>query len=471
MAFIRPQYALSSLCAALLLVGCEINEDKIASSSNNNSNTTISTNTMTVTPSLGKILNAKVTLKNAKTKAILGTANTGNLGKVSFQVPKDIKDVLIEVSGGGVAKYFDEAKGEQDLPSSVTLRAAATAITDNTNVGVSVFTEAAVQYAEKKPDGLAKTENIEQANHDIGAAVGISNITQAPTLIGQNSDYQQLADDAASAYALQLAALVKAASASIAGNTPALELLEKLAADLSDGLIDGKNDTTTLTSVPYATLASVFAASWQLAMQEVINTLTNTELQAKFVSNVVNKVDIKEVNIGTIVTDNTDFGGASKAPWKGEVYLLATGTPKLPDFSTLTPIGTLFTSTIDISPRSFTEPFPGVPSDRFEWFGVRYQGPLTISEAGDYNFRTISDDGSKLFIDNVLVVNHDGQHAPSSSARATVNLNKGVHTLRVEYFQGPATQIALQVFGNKVGLPEKILTPIVPVADVVAVQD
>jgi len=206
-------------------------------------------------------------------------------------------------------------------------------------------------------------------------------------------------------------------------------------------------------------------------MQEVINTLTNTGLQAKFVSNVVNKVDIKEVNIGTIVTDDTDFGGASKAAWKGEVYLLATGTPKLPDFSTLTPIGTLFTSTIDISPRSFTEPFPGVPSDRFEWFGVRYQGPLTISEAGDYNFRTISDDGSKLFIDNVLVVNHDGQHAPSSSARATVNLNKGVHTLRVEYFQGPATQIALQVFGNKVGLPEKILTPIVPVADVVAVQN
>ncbi len=422
---------------------------------------------MTVTPSLGKILNAKVTLKNAKTNITIGTANTGNLGKVSFQIPKDIKDVLIEVSGGGVAKYFDEAKGEQDLPSGVTLRAAASAITDNSNVGVSVFTEAAVQHAEKQPDGLKKSTNIIDANKKIGDAVGISNITQAPALIGQNSDYQQLADDAASAYALQLAALVKAASASIAGNTPALDLLEKLAADLSDGLIDGKNDTTTLTSVPYATLASVFAASWQLAMHEVINTLTNTELQAKFVSNVVNKVDIKEVNIGTIVTDDTDFGGASKAAWKGEIYLLATGTSKLPDFNTLTPIGTLFTSAIDIDARPFTEPFPGVPSDRFEDFGVRYQGPLTISEAGDYNFRIISDDGSKLFIDDVLVINHDGLHGPSSSARATVNLNKGVHTLRVEYFQGPRTYIALQVFGNKVGLTEKILTPVVPTSNVV----
>lgn len=468
MAFIRPQYALSSLCAALLLVGCEINEDKIAPTSNNNSNTTISTNTMTVTPSLGKILNAKVTLKNAKTKALLGTANTGNLGKVSFQVPKDIKDVLIEVSGGGVAKYFDEAKGEQDLPSGVTLRAAATAITDNTDVGVSVFTEAAVQYAEKKPDGLSKTENIEQANHDIGAAVGISNITQAPVLIGSNSDYDNLKDDAASAYALQLAALVKATTSS--GNTPALEILNKLSADLSDGLLDGKNASIALTSLPYASLASVFAARWQLAMNDVIAMVNDTTLQANFIANIANKIDIKEVNIGAIVTDNTDFGGAAKQPWKGEIYLLAPNTPKLPDFNTLTPIGTLFTNSIDVSSRSFTEPFPGVPSDRFEWFGVRYQGPLTISEAGDYQFRTLSDDGSKLFIDDVLVVNHDGLHGPSSSARVTVNLNKGVHTLRVEYFQGPRTQIALQVFGNKVGLPEKILTPIVPVSNAVAVE-
>ena len=474
MAFIRPQHALSTLCIALLLTACNSNnEDNIAlpSISSNNTNTTVTTNTITVTPSLGKIFNANVILKNAKTKAILGTANTGNLGKVNFQINKAITDILVEVEGGGVAEYFDEAKGEQDLPSGVTLRAAASAITDNSNVGVSVFTEAAVQHAEKLTDGLKKSTNIIDANKKIGDAVGISNITQAPALIGQNSDYQQLADDAASAYALQLAALVKAASASIAGNTPALDLLEKLAADLSDGLIDGKNDTTTLTSVPYATLASVFAASWQLAMHEVINTLTNTELQAKFVSNVVNKVDIKEVNIGTIVTDDTDFGGASKAAWKGEIYLLATGTSKLPDFNTLTPIGTLFTSAIDIDARPFTEPFPGVPSDRFEDFGVRYQGPLTISEAGDYNFRIISDDGSKLFIDDVLVINHDGLHGPSSSARATVNLNKGVHTLRVEYFQGPRTYIALQVFGNKVGLTEKILTPVVPVSNAVAVQN
>lgn len=265
--------------------------------------------------------------------------------------------------------------------------------------------------------------------------------------------------DAASIYALQLAALVKSATNS---NAPALDLLSKLAADLSDGLIDGKNGTATLTNLPYAALDSVFAASWQLAMQDVIKTLNNTSLQAKFISNVVNKVDIKEVNIGTVVTDDTDFGGGNKAAWKGEIYLLATGTSKLPDFNTLEPpIGTLFTTEINISDRDFTEPFPGVPKGRDEWFGVRYQGPLTITEAGAYQFATNSNDGSKLYIDDQLVVDNDFQHGQRMISN-TVTLAAGVHTLRVEYFQGPRVRIALQVYGNKVGSPLAVLTPTLP---------
>lgn len=469
MTYIRPKHTLTALCAALLLVGCEINDDTIPVNNTNNNTSPVTTNTLTVSPSLGKILNAKVTLKNAKTKAILGTGNTSSLGKVSFQVPKDVQDVVIEVEGGATAKYFDEAKGEQDLPSTVKIRAAAP-VTDKADIGVSVFTEAAVKHAEKLTDGLSKSSNIMAANKKIGEAVGISNIIQAPVLIGSNDDYNKLKDDAASAYALQLAGLVKAAASKVPATvtTPALSLLNSLSDDLSDGIVDGKNEAAQLSNLPYAALASVFAASWQLAMQQVITNLNNLELKTVLKTKVADKVEIKDVNIGTVVTGDTDFGSGNKAAWKGEVYLLATNTSQLPDFNTLTPIGTLFTDKIDISPRSFTDPFPGVPSDRFEWFGVRYQGPLTISEAGDYQFRTVSDDGSKIFIDDVLVVNHDGLHAPSSSAQVTVNLNAGVHTIRVEYFQGPATQIALQVFGNKVGLPEKILTPVVPAAQVVA---
>ncbi len=117
--------------------------------------------------------------------------------------------MIVEVLGGGGAKYFDEAKGEQPLPETAKIRAAAP-IVDNSNVGVSILTEAAVKNAESLEGGLSKPENIVKANKDVGDAVGVSNITQAPALIGSTEDYQQLKNDAASQYALQLAALVKA---------------------------------------------------------------------------------------------------------------------------------------------------------------------------------------------------------------------------------------------------------------------
>lgn len=454
--------SLTALALALLLTACNENDhDPVKASKNVTPPTPAPTlNTVTITPSLGRIINARVILRNARNGKELGRSNTGLSGVVRFKIPKIIDIVVVEISGGTGSTYFDEAKGEQPLPETTILRAAAP-VADNANVGVSILTEAAVQKAEKETGGLTEPANITKANKDVGDAVGISNITQPPVIIDSNDDYQQLQDDAASKYALQLAALVKAAAENVSGNAPALALLDKLSADLSDGVIDGKNGEDALNDLPYATLASVFAAAWQLAMQDVINTLPPSPVKDNLQEDVVDKVDVKDIINGEIVDDDTDFGGSAEKPWKGEIYLLNVGQPQLPDFTTLTPIGTLYTGSIDISPRPFTEPFPGVPSDRFEWFGVRYQGPLTIQEEGDFNFRTLSDDGSKLFIDNVLIVNNDGLHAPGSAV-GTVHLRKGVHTLRVEYYQGPATYIALQVYGNKVGLPELLLTPVMP---------
>jgi hypothetical protein len=60
---------------AALMTGCEINDDV-----NPNPNFVPQTTQVTITPSLGKILNAKVVLKNAKTGAMLGEGNTGNTG-------------------------------------------------------------------------------------------------------------------------------------------------------------------------------------------------------------------------------------------------------------------------------------------------------------------------------------------------------------------------------------------------------
>jgi len=57
-----------------------------------------------------------------------------------------------------------------------------------------------------------------------------------------------------------------------------------------------------------------------------------------------------------------------------------------------------------------------------------------VTKAGNYNFWTGSDDGSKVYVDNVLVVNNDGLHGwrgRSGSRR----ISKGKHNLRVEFFE------------------------------------
>src|SRR5262245_61783346 len=46
-------------------------------------------------------------------------------------------------------------------------------------------------------------------------------------------------------------------------------------------------------------------------------------------------------------------------------------------------------------------PGPGVPSEQFF---VRWTGRLTSPQTGTYTFRTLSDDGIRLWINNQLVV-------------------------------------------------------------------
>ena len=51
----------------------------------------------------------------------------------------------------------------------------------------------------------------------------------------------------------------------------------------------------------------------------------------------------------------TDFGTTEilKKGFKGNIYYLEEGTNKLPDFSKMTPVGTIYTEILDIPPRTY----------------------------------------------------------------------------------------------------------------------
>jgi len=128
---------------------------------------------------------------------------------------------------------------------------------------------------------------------------------------------------------------------------------------------------------------------------------------------------------------------------KGLIYLLQPGTLWLPKFEKLEPVGTIYTNGLNIPTRDFTEGFPGV-TNRFEWFAIDYTGRFYVQNPGKYRFALVSDDGSKLYIDGRVVVDNDGVHAPVREEGA-VKLAGGIHSIRLSYFQGPRTALALML--------------------------
>jgi len=154
------------------------------------------------------------------------------------------------------------------------------------------------------------------------------------------------------------------------------------------------------------------------------------------------------LSFSAVALDSLAFGDKKKIDnsLMGEVFAIPETTRMLPKFDTMKPLGTLYTNKIDIAPRHWTTGFPGIP-DRKEWFAVVYTGSFKINKAGQYIFRLLSDDGAKLFIDKKLVVDNDGIHGPGSKL-GSVSLDASKHSFRLEYFQGPKTEIALQLFAT-----------------------
>jgi hypothetical protein len=126
----KAKSALTALSVAMLLVACNGNDHDNPQPSSN-----VTLKTLTISPSLGKVLKAKVVLKNAANNVAIGEQNTGSTGKVTFTIPSAVSTVIAEVQGGNGAQYFDEATGQMvDLPTGAVLRAATTVVANNSEL-------------------------------------------------------------------------------------------------------------------------------------------------------------------------------------------------------------------------------------------------------------------------------------------------------------------------------------------------
>jgi hypothetical protein len=155
-------------------------------------------------------------------------------------------------------------------------------------------------------------------------------------------------------------------------------------------------------------------------------------------------------NTGDAIAATPTFGVTVVAPFGfcGRIYEIpeepvetAFKSAKLPKFEKLQPVGTVYTTILNVPPRPFEDGFPGVTA-RFEWFAIDYNARFWIETPGKYSFRLLSDDGSALYIDEKKVIDNDHLHPPRR-VRGSVQLSGGLHDMRVSYFQGPRFYVAL----------------------------
>lgn len=96
-------------------------------------------------------------------------------------------------------------------------------------------------------------------------------------------------------------------------------------------------------------------------------------------------------------------------------------------------------------------------------FGADMTGCLDVEKDGTFTFTLDSDDGSMLYIDNILVVDNGGAHGPAVGSGSAI-LTAGLHPFEVQFFEdfgGPSGVDLLLpggvAYGNCVPAPGAIL--------------
>jgi putative membrane-bound dehydrogenase-like protein len=120
----------------------------------------------------------------------------------------------------------------------------------------------------------------------------------------------------------------------------------------------------------------------------------------------------------------------------------------LPDFSKLEPVS------------GKTVPKPDAKASQKNNYALRHTGFIDVPRAGEWTFFLTSDDGSRMFIGDQMIVNNDGQHAPVEKSGTSL-LGAGKHPITVDFFQaGAGASLTFEVEGPgvpRMAVPESWL--------------
>ena len=93
-------------------------------------------------------------------------------------------------------------------------------------------------------------------------------------------------------------------------------------------------------------------------------------------------------------------------------------------------------------------PDPAIAADNFS---VRWSGSVRAQTTGSHSFQTVSDDGVRLYVNGVLVINNWTDHAATTDTSAAIMLTAGVdYSITMEFYEN-AGQAVAQLYWKKPG--------------------
>jgi len=111
----------------------------------------------------------------------------------------------------------------------------------------------------------------------------------------------------------------------------------------------------------------------------------------------------------------------------------------LPDFSQLgepDEVGVISNFALDEIPRS-----------NENHYAILFTAPLDVAKTEPYTFLLTTDDGSRLYVDDSLIIEDDGARG-SRLTTGEIELKKGVHQLKLEYFDFDKGELVMLMYST-----------------------
>ena len=179
-----------------------------------------------------------------------------------------------------------------------------------------------------------------------------------------------------------------------------------------------------------------------------IKVTKTTLLRAKTIKNKYPSSNVISQNVGTDIFQESQM--IDKPLQNGLKYEYYEGDPK----------NTLVISSLSKIKSGVIANITTSLKNRKMYYAFKYSGYIKITEDNTYTFYLTSNDGSRFYLNDELVINNDGNHG-SKEESVTLSLRKGYHKISLDYFQSGGGQILkLEWKGksfNKQEIPKNVL--------------